>query len=576
MRALLISPPVSNIGQAAPSISVLAAWLGAHGHECLQWDLGVEAFHHYHQRGYLEQAAGELGEGGEEGSRREHVSALKTVARIDEAKDRLRQPGIENDLEAMSRSLATIRDAGALISAAHPFSRLSYSRFELPGAFSSWESLREAVADGERNLLLGFFRSHAISRIEALSPGLVGISVSYQSQLLPAFSLTHAIKEALPQIHVLLGGSFLKSVQKDLERMPTGVMPADGICIGDGEPTLKAYLDALQEGRRPLAVPNLLLPGADRFTHTGGWRQIDLGQAPVPMMRMQGLDLGSYLVPRYAIPLPVTRGCHWHRCVYCNISNQARETYRSRDAALCVSDMKQLVERSGSDWFDFPTDSVLPRDLERLARALVEQGVKTRWAAEVIPDRRLSDESIELLARSGCCCLRFGLESACPRTLKAMDKAVVGPAEAARILAACRGNGIATGVMLIVGFPTETQADLMQTVEYLRQNADNIDFLTLHQFTVAPGSRLAAQPGLAGVHLLPRQGVLTPSLPYDHTNPVAMRPGDLPRVVETLIDSLEDLFPQCGQLWASGIGGWLTFAAAANNRPEFFKRPLPG
>ncbi len=581
MRVLLISPPVSNIGQAAPSISVLAAWLAARGYECLQWDLGIEAFHHFHNRGYLEQVAGKLAES--EGSNEPddgsglsvRRAALETASRIDQAKARLQRPGIENDLETMSRALMDIRDAGQLISAAHPFSRLTYSRFEISGAFSSWESLREAVTDEQRNLLLDFFRSHALPRIESLSPALVGISVSYQSQLLPAFSLAHAIKEALPGIFVLLGGAFIKSIQDDIAQMPPDVVPVDAICVGDGEPALESCLGALKDGRRPSRPPNTLLPAGERFAHTGDWLQIDLERAPLPLMQMQGLKLGAYLVPRYAIPLPVARGCHWHKCVYCNISNQARERYRSRPADLCVSDIEQLIDLSGTDWFDFPTDSVLPRDLERLARGLVERGVAIRWAAEVIPDQRLSDATIELLARSGCCCLRFGLESACPRTLQAMNKGTVQPAEAARIFAACRKYGIATGVMLIVGFPTETQADLMQTVEYLRQNADNIDFLTLHEFTIAPGSRLAAQPSLAGVHLLPRRGVLTPSLPYDHANPVAMRPADLPRVADALADSLSDLFPQCGQLWASGIGGWMTFAAAAGNSPAFFKQPLP-
>jgi len=289
---------------------------------------------------------------------------------------------------------------------------------------------------------------------------------------------------------------------------------------------------------------------------------------------MEGLDLGSYLVPRYAIPLPIARGCHWHRCVYCNISNQAREKYRSRDARLCLGDMRALMEQCGIEWFDFPTDSVLPADLERLAAALVDSQIKVRWAAEVLLDRGPTDGRIELLARSGCCCLRFGLESACERTLASMDKRV-DPGEASRILQTCRRSGIKTGVMLIVGFPTETQAELMQTVDYLQENAQDIDFLTLHQFTISPGSRLAARPELAGVHLLPRQAVLTPSLPYAHTNPVAMRPEDLPNVVSTLLDRLAGEFPQSGQLWASGIGGWLTFAASCANPPGFFKQPLP-
>jgi len=68
--------------------------------------------------------------------------------------------------------------------------------------------------------------------------------------------------------------------------------------------------------------------------------------------------------------------------------------------------------------------------------------------------------------------------------------------------------------------------------------------------------------------------VLTPSLPYEHTNAVAMRPDDLTDVVSSLADSLADAYPQSGQLWASGVGGWLTFAACCANTPEFFKRWL--
>jgi hypothetical protein len=128
--------------------------------------------------------------------------------------------------------------------------------------------------------------------------------------------------------------------------------------------------------------------------------------------------------------------------------------------------------------------------------------------------------------------------------------------------------------MMIIGFPTETQRELLETVEYLQDHASDIDLLTLHPFTVSPGSRLASQPELAGIHLLPRNAVLTPSLPFQHTNPVAMRPEDLSDVVSSLADSLSDAFPQSGQLWASGIGGWLTFAACCANKPEFFKEKI--
>jgi anaerobic magnesium-protoporphyrin IX monomethyl ester cyclase len=580
MNVVLISPPVGNIGQAPPGISVLNTWLTSLGHRSVQWDLGIEAFEHVHSARNLEQVAAKLGGSGvvdrqPRGRETEMARVAETMAQsIEQARARLRSPGVESDLAAMVGSLETIRGAGSLISSAHGLCRFDYSRYDIPGAFASWENLRDAVTSRERNLLWDFFTERALPQLGRLEPDLVGISISYSSQLLAAFCLTWLIKNAYPTVPVLLGGSFLKAVQDDLRTMPTWVVPADGLCIGDGEPALQSYLEARQ-GRGDVSLtPNMLLPKEGSFVFSGTWQEVALDSCPVPMMDMEGLPLGSYLVPRYAIPLPISRGCYWRQCVFCNISNQARERYRSREAGRCVADIQALVDRYRTRWFDFPTDSVRPGDLEHLANGLLEAKVDIEWAAEVLLDPRLTDPVIELLARSGCRFLRFGLESACERTLKLMHKRI-DLAEGSRILRSCRRAGIKTGAMLIVGFPTETQTELMQTMDYLLQRADDIDFVTLHPFTIAPGSRLAIRPELAGVHLLPRRGVLTPSLPYAHTNPVAMRPEDLPGVVDTLLDRLGEAFPQTGQLWASGIGGWLTFAACCANGPDFFKQPLP-
>jgi anaerobic magnesium-protoporphyrin IX monomethyl ester cyclase len=580
MKVLLIAPPVSNIGQAPPSISTLAAWLRRAGHDCEQWDAGIDAFHYFHSTAYLSRAARiiEVRSARDASYTRESVvelaqSAQLVVSNIEKAKSSLQRPGVENDIEKMCGSLETIRDAGSLISIAHGMSRLSYSRFDIPGALADWQSLADAIRDKNRNIFIDYFREQTLPRIGQASPQLLGLSVSYHSQLLPAFTLATMVKEAYPELPILLGGAFLKAVQDDLERMPSWVVPADGICIGDGEPTLEHYTKAIEAHEGFLETPNLLVPKGDRYTSTGRFKQISLDDAPIPMLLSEGLELGSYVVPRYAIPLPVARGCHYHKCVFCNISNQARETYRCRKASLCVSDIEALVHECGTEWFDFPTDSVLPKNLEQLARTLIEKGPKIRWAAEVFLDRRLTDDIIALLAKSGCRCLRFGLESACPKTLDSMDKKI-DLGEVSRILKSCHQHGIVTGVMMIIGFPTETQRELLETVEFLQTHALDIDLLTLHPFTVSPGSRLASQPELAGIHLLPRRAVLTPSLPFAHTNPVAMRPEDLSDVVSSLADSLAEEFPQSGQLWASGIGGWLTFAACCTNEPKFFKQPM--
>jgi len=572
MKILLIAPPVGNIGQAPPGIGMLTAWLRGAGHDCRQWDLGIETFHHFYSCEYLEQVARNFSAGGADD--RTMAEADWVAGQIEEAKSLLRRPGIESNLPEMHRALGIVRRAGVLISVNHGRATIGHGHFDIMGALASWESLPQAIRDPRRNMFLPYLRERALCRARAWSPDLVGVSITYLSQLLAGLTLVTIFKQFRRTLPVLLGGAYLKAVQEDLEGMPWDVVPADGICIGDGEQTLQSFLQVLEEREELRHVPNLLIPKKGRFQATGCWRMTELDQAPVPSLAMEGLKLGDYLVPKYAIPLPISRGCYWHRCVYCNISNTARETYRCRSTERSLDDIAALVEQCGTNWFDFPTDSLLPRDLEQLARGLIERRLNIRWVAEVLLDRRLSDERIALLKRSGCCSLRFGLESGCAKTLRAMNKPV-DLREASRIFHTCRRHGIKTAAMVIIGFPTETQAELTQTVDFLREHSARIDFVAIHPFSLVPGSPLASRPELAGIHRLPRQGVLTPNLPYDHTNPVAMRPEDLPKVAETIRDVLSESYPQSGQLWTCGIGGWLTFAASCGNRSEFFKQKLP-
>ena len=137
-----------------------------------------------------------------------------------------------------------------------------------------------------------------------------------------------------------------------------------------------------------------------------------------------GLRLDDYLVPQYPIALPLSRGCYWGRCVFCNISSQTSSSYRRRSVANAIADIKAAMAETGSRWFDFPVDSFRPKHLRELALAIVQEGLSIEWGAEVLLDRGFNDEVLADLVRSGCRCLRFGMESACPQTLRAMNKSV--------------------------------------------------------------------------------------------------------------------------------------------------------
>ena len=559
---LLISPPVANFGQATSAPGVLTAFLRARGWDVHQWDLAIDAFHHFHSAQHLRQCEDVVLSHGADAELRD--VAKRVVAEIEDAKAALQRPGVETDRDAMRWALGRLVDAGVLLTAASRGRyEHSYRDFSIPMALSSFEQMALALDDERRNPFLDYMREHALERVDRERPRAIGISITYASQLLAGFTLAKVSRERFPSIPLVLGGAYLTATEDDVEKIPSVVAPVDAIILHDGEETLDAWLNAVLRDRGAVAsVPGIFLPRGGTFFRTPGCslERADLDEVPFPMWTGAGLDIDRYLVPRYPIPLPLSRGCYWGRCHYCNISSQTAATYCCRSVSKALEDIKSAIAETGSNWFDFAVDSFRPAQLWELSRAIIDEELSIDWGAEVLLDPAFKDSVIADLARSGCRCLRFGLESGSRETLREMNKPIRLDI-AQRILESCQANGIRTAAMLIVGFPTETQSRLLETYDFLAANSGCIDFLTLHPFSLVKGSPMSRDPGAFGLYLTPQEGVLLPSLPFVNTNAGGLQSHELRDVINTVNDRLRDEYPDLGELWAAAIGGWMTFPA---------------
>ncbi len=451
-----------------------------------------------------------------------------------------------------------------------------FRHFGVNGAFRSFDNLERALADPTANPYLEYLENHVLPEIRKRKPRVVGVSMTYFSQVIPGFSLVRHIREQLPETKIVVGGAYLTAVEHDIERIPASLLPADAIIVHDGEAALALWLEAILRDHGSVeSVPNAYLPeGTFRKPRLISLTHTDPNEVPVPLWTSDGLQLEKYLVPKYPIPLPFSRGCYWGRCSFCNISCQTVATYRTRPVEMALEDMRHAIRETGSNWFDLPVDSFRPRELHELALGIIDSGLEVEWGAEVLLDPGFKDNMIADLAHSGCRTLRFGLESACVKTLEAMNKPT-RPDSARRILKACTDNGIQTAVMLIAGFPTETQRELNMTFDYLVENRDRIDFLTIHQYSLVPGSPMAHNPAAFGLYLHEPEAVLWTSLPFENTNPVGMKNEDLPRVVAAMKEGLKEYYSNLGELWTVAIGGWMTFPACCGRR-EKLVHPMAG
>ncbi|HTU03806.1 MAG TPA: radical SAM protein [Candidatus Sulfotelmatobacter sp.] len=204
-------------------------------------------------------------------------------------------------------------------------------------------------------------------------PALVGISCLHSLEYDRVRETAQAVRRALPDAFVLVGGHAAAAFPGPLE-----CDEVDAICLGAGEAVLPALCAAL-ERRMPLEeVPGLRLRTRD------GWRATPAladERATEP-----GLLPARHLVARHRrgyhclIWKPVwlvetARGCP-HRCSFCSVWQLGNQTFWERPLGAVVED----IATAGPALF--VADDLFwhhPARSRALAEALRARGVRKRW-----------------------------------------------------------------------------------------------------------------------------------------------------------------------------------------------------
>lgn len=274
-------------------------------------------------------------------------------------------------------------------------------------------------------------------------PTLVGISITYRSQFLPALAVGSALQRwGLP---VVWGGPFLDSLPQET----IGWLQTRGAVVrGAGEPGLASLLG------------------------------LEARLAWVPSMDETALDMA--LAPVRVVPFTTSRGCHWGRCAFCP---EARLTFVQHPG--WEPDLDLIHARWPEAVVHFTDNALPPPVLLRLA----QRRAGPPWWGFVRPHPLLADEDFAReLAASGCLMLQLGFESASPRVLEAMGKGT-DPSLFPRIIRSLRRAGIKSYAYLMFGFPGETDEEREATLALCASAPP--DFLNVSLCRVPPGSPLA-------------------------------------------------------------------------------------
>ena len=313
--------------------------------------------------------------------------------------------------------------------------------------------------------------------------GLTMMSVDYN----PVKQALAIAREVKPDVVTIVGGPHVTLALEDSLRIPN----VDYMVTNEGEVSFPRLLRAISEGRRPAEkviygeTPDLdQIPFIDRSLFLDEWRK-------------WGYTLNSPEVPFVAeLPGPFVtiiagRGCAYN-CSFCKPGEDHifGKRVRRRSVDNVIQELRELRERYHFASFMFHDDCLAEdrRWVKEFCEKYKAEGFTQPFFCQSRADLVVRHEDIVALMReAGLAGYFIGFESGNQRILNFLRKGttVERNLEAGRV---CRKHGLAIWANYMLGIPTETKEEVMDTVNMIREI--DPDYYSPAFFTPHPGTDL--------------------------------------------------------------------------------------
>ncbi len=315
-------------------------------------------------------------------------------------------------------------------------------------------------------------------------PGVIVYSVNV-STLKEFRRFNSAIKSRLDVFAIAVGSIEPRFIPSDLDIYLPGEAEVEinaiitRICVGETSTAEESdrYLRFKQDKH-----PNFLVT--------------DLDTLPFPTYSVE--EIKDY---RFIYPVNLSKKLHWghilssrgcpYKCTFC--SPVTRESYgakaRLRSAKNIVDEIEHL-KAQGVNMISFDDDlfTISRHHVKAVCEEIQRRNVDIKWLAHSRIDN-VDYEILKMMKDAGCVLLRFGIESGSRRIVESLTKSfkqIDWNEQAREIFGYTKQLDIASHALLIIGSPTETEDEIQQTFQLVRELKP--DIMQIHFFSPYPGS----------------------------------------------------------------------------------------
>lgn len=314
----------------------------------------------------------------------------------------------------------------------------------------------------------------------------------------PIREIVQMIRQYDQDVPIIVGGPYIKNRMTDnTPEKISGEFDGVGgdiyVNSSEGQVALVRVVEAMKAGQPLGSIPNLvyrsrldkIYAGAEldppaalggtlpnghkdrRYAVTGGFA---FTESETEYNTLEENPLNYDLFPRedvgHFLSLATAKSCPY-KCSFCGFPARAGAyTYLDVDAVerelIRLKEMGVVTLTFLDDTFNVPK-----KRFKEMLRMMIRNNFGFKWNSFYRSDQG-DEETIELMAQSGCEGVFLGIESASDKILEMMEKTSRKKHYAAAIPQLTK-NGIYTHANFIVGFPGETMETAMETMEFIKE-----------------------------------------------------------------------------------------------------------
>jgi len=332
------------------------------------------------------------------------------------------------------------------------------------------------------------FEKETLARYLADGALCVAITTTFYLTNLPVNEIVRFIRENSKDTRIIVGGPLIANHARncrngELEAALNDIKADIYVVESQGEFTLAKAVAFLVKGGQLEEIPNII------FFENGEMRRTDtrpennsLDEEFIDWGLLADAGVGPTIQTRTA------RSCAFS-CSFCN--------YPTRAGKLTLAELSTVEKELDSmarlnvknvvfidDTFNVP----LPR-FKDICRLMIERRYGFNWFS-YFRCSNSDEESIALMAKSGCKGVFLGIESGSATILKNMNKAA-SVEKYEKGIKMLRQHRIMTFASLIIGFPGETEDTVRETVDFIKTNKP--DYYRAQLWYCEPGTPIEAR-----------------------------------------------------------------------------------